>query len=117
MRKEIQMHREILGLTDPKQKVDHINGNRLDNRRENLRVVTDSQNHMNRVKGPGTSKYKGVSRCGKNRWRVFIGKDYKKYRYGPFTDEVEAALFYDMKALELFGQYARPNFLVYGLGF
>ena len=112
MRKEIQMHREILGLTDPKQKVDHINGNRLDNRRENLRVVTDSQNHMNRVKSWGSSKYKGVmrSKVGKP-WRAMIGRDLQSYHLGCFTDEVDAALAYDMAAIEMFGQYARPNFL------
>ena len=63
-RKTIKMHRMIMsnfGLKDG-QIVDHINGNGLDNRRENLRIVTSSENSLNRIniRSDNTSGVKGV---------------------------------------------------------
>jgi hypothetical protein len=46
---DISMHREILGLTDLAMEGDHKNGNGLDNRRENLRVVTHNQQNQNKA--------------------------------------------------------------------
>src|SRR3990167_2041420 len=61
--KKVSMHRVILGLMwgDPRQG-DHINGNKLDNRRHNLRIVTVQQQRQNVRAGYGTSKYRGVRR-------------------------------------------------------
>jgi hypothetical protein len=55
------MHRELLGLEpgDPLQ-CDHINRDRLDNRRANLRIVTSAANNTNLGSRGGTSKYRGV---------------------------------------------------------
>ena len=47
-RREVRMHRMILNETDPERLVDHVNRNRLDNRRANLRVYTPKQNANNR---------------------------------------------------------------------
>lgn len=107
-------------LMDPKRNfvVDHINGNPLDNRRENLNVTTLSANTQNRakVKRNGrvpSSRYKGVSlsgtRCGLEWTCTWTEKG--KLRNKLFRREVETALYYDMKVLEIHGSRARTNFL------
>lgn len=112
-KKMTYMHRTITNCPQGMQ-VDHINGNRLDNQRINLRVVTSQQNKQNRhrnLKGK-TSKYKGVSWNKKNQnWYARIKINCKQIYLGCFIDEVQAALEYDKKAIELFGEYARPNFI------
>lgn len=107
----VLMHREILDA--PKgMHVDHINGDRLDNRRENLRLCTHAQNGRNRKPTPGgSSKYKGVKwdRRAK-KWRATIKINRKEYHLGYFTSETEAALAYDRGALKHHKEFARTNF-------
>lgn len=80
-RKTVSMHREILGALES-QEVDHINGDRLDNRRSNLRVISRSANLHNRG-AYGPSKEKGVSfDVRKNCWRAEIGKNGKRIWLG-----------------------------------
>jgi hypothetical protein len=92
--------------------VDHINGDGLDNRRANLREVTNAQNHFNRAKSRiGSSQYKGVCwHRARRRWRADIMRDGRSRTLGYFDDEEAAARAYDAAARELFGEYARPNF-------
>lgn len=87
--------------------VDHINGNKLDNRRSNLRICTQSQN----LNGRNTNKgYIGVSWDKfRGKWKANIGKDYQKIFLGRFDTAEEAARVYDEKAVELFGEFARLN--------
>lgn len=90
--------------------VDHINGNTLDNRRSNLRFATKSQNSINSTKSSGVSNYKGVwFRQRKKPWVAEINKDGIKYYLGSYSNEVEAALAYNKKAVELFGEFAVEN--------
>jgi hypothetical protein len=104
----LYLHRLIVGAL-PGETVDHINGNSLDNRKENLRLATSSQNAMNAHKRAGTkSKYKGVS-FNQNLWRSGIYLNGKRIDLGYFKNEIDAARAYDQKALELFGEFARPN--------
>lgn len=107
-RGKILMHRAILNAK-PKQEVDHRDGNSLNNCRDNLRFVTAGQNAMNRHRVVGVSRYKGVSRH-RAKWRACIEKDKKGIHIGYFDLEIEAAKAYDLKAKELFGEFARPNF-------
>lgn len=103
------MHKFLTGwpLTD------HINGDGLDNRRENLRRATPTQNNANcGPRGHNTSGYKGVSlRPDRgNRWRATI-RAYGHQRFlGLYNDINEAARAYDAAAVELFGEFARLNF-------
>lgn len=110
-RKAIYMHLEIMSVPDGME-VDHINGNGLDNRRENLRLCTRAQNRMNSVKRIGkSSTFNGVywhKNCRK--WRASLKLDGKEIHIGYFNTELDAAEAYDEKAFELFGEFAKPNF-------
>lgn len=108
----IRLHRLILGVTDPSIIIDHINGNKLDNRTSNLRIVTTSQNAMNQKKTQKktSSQYKGVSRCtDRDRWISMIKVDTKTINLGRFKTELEAAEAYNKAALIHFGEYAKIN--------
>jgi len=110
------MHRAILNAPEGLE-VDHINGNGLDNRRRNLRLVTHRQNGINSPsQRQGTSRYKGVfwsDSAGK--WCAQI-KQPKSTHLGVFRDEVDAAIAYDIAALSAWGEFAHTNFLRSGHG-
>ncbi len=107
-------HRLIMKATN-KEYVDHINGNRLDNRVKNLRLTNKQQNAWNRAKTikPTSSIYKGVTYRVKNqKWEAMIWFNNIGIYLGRFKTQEEAALAYNEKAAELFGQYARLNVIL-----
>jgi len=109
--KTMYLHRFILDLKG-KKKVDHINGNTLDNRRINLRTCNDTQNQRNRrkSKNKSSSSYKGVCWM-KNlkKWRSRITYNKKNIHLGFFEDELEAAKAYNKGAKKYFKEFAKFN--------
>ena len=108
----IKMHQQIMRAKE----TDHRDNNGLNNQRSNLRHCNRSQNCQNRRKaGNCSSKYKGVSfrrKATMNPWVVSIRTVGRKFVYiGVFATEVEAALAYNNKAVELFGEFARINII------
>jgi hypothetical protein len=106
------MHREII---QPKRKllVDHKNNNGLDNRIDNLRLATRSQNNINsrRNKSKTLSRYVGVSfDSRKRRWYARIYFNNKGLWLGYFDSEIDAARAYDEAAKKYHGEFARLNF-------
>lgn len=105
------LHRVI--MNPPKGKfnhVDHINGNRLDNQKENLRICTHSENMKNRKKQEGVSKYKGVYFFKRTKkWKVQIANDRKWMHLGEYTNEIAAANAYNHYATQFHGEFASLN--------
>ncbi len=110
--KIVSLHREIMkppaGLL-----VDHRNGFSLDNRRENLRLATHSQNQFNKAKtcSKTSSRYIGVyfEKCS-GLWVVQIKHRRKRIFLGRFDSEIDAARAYDAAAQRYRGEFARLNF-------
>jgi hypothetical protein len=110
--KIVRLHREI--MNPPKGLlVDHKNRNTLDNRRDNLRIATVSQNACNcrRNKSNASSQFKGV--CLEKRiakWIAVISRHGKRIHLGTFDNEIDAAKAYDEAAKKYHGEFARLNF-------
>lgn len=107
----LMLHNEIMGGGN--WIYDHVNRDRLDNRRSNLRKATPRENAANRGKpliDKSTSKYKGVAwRRKSGRWRAQLQTAGKSFWLGEFRTQEEAALAYNAKARELFGEFAYQN--------
>ena len=103
------LHRVVMGL-DSEGLVDHISRDRLDNRRNNLRLVDNRVNQINTDLRGGTSQYRGViwdKRRGK--WRARIKNYGTNIVLGYYDVEADAARAYNEAAIKHFGEYAKLN--------
>jgi len=83
--------------------VDHINGKTLDNRKENLRLCTESINTQNQHISRGSSNYQGVHWNKRaKKWCARITKNQIRYHLGYFRTEIDAACAYNKAALKLY---------------
>lgn len=107
-RKRFYLHRFILnprkGLI-----IDHINNDSLDNRKENLRICTQSENLRNRSKMKrNKSGFKGVSWSKvRKKWIAQIALDNKSFNLGGFVNKKNAINAYKKAAIKFHGEYAR----------
>jgi hypothetical protein len=114
----VQMHRFILGVTDPKVQIDHKKpAETLNNCRDNLRDATPSLNQANRLYYENNAGYKGVETIRKkpgrrnyDGFRGVVTLNGKRMVSPIFREPEPAARWYDEQARERFGEFARVNF-------
>lgn len=113
--RSIRLHREVMAAelaeAPPRTQVDHINGDRLDNRRANLRLATHAENLRNRgAQRNNTSGYKGVFWHERaRRWRAVIWVDRRRHLLGYFDNPAEAHAAYCRAAHELHREFANTG--------
>jgi hypothetical protein len=108
--KTLFMHRLIMNAQE-NEDVDHIKHKKYDNRKSELRKVTDSQNLMNQeLSIINTSGYKGISWSKSvQKWHVYINKDKKRYHLGHYEDINNAITARKQAEEKLFGKYSYDN--------
>jgi hypothetical protein len=90
--------------------VDHINGDKLDCRKQNLRICFSAENARNRkLNKNNTSGFKGVSRVSKNRWRASLRINGSDIRGSLYSDPAMAAKEYDLMSRAWHGEFGRVN--------
>lgn len=111
----VKLHRMILNAPKDSQ-VDHVDRDKLDNRKKNLRLCDNAFNQANTKKRefvngkPTSSKYKGVKRSTNNKkWVASLNHLGNRYHLGTFEKEEDAALAYNKKAEEVWGEFAYLN--------
>lgn len=109
LKKTTMMHREV-NKTLKNLETDHIDGNKINNQKNNLRSALKVQNQGNRKPQKGTSKFKGVCWNKENKnWRAGIRVNKKSKCLGSFKNEADAARAYNIAAKEYFGDFAKVN--------
>ena len=113
-KKNMYLHRYLFQeelKANTKLVVDHINHCKSDCRRENLRLITQQENLCNRrkISFKTSSQYKGVCRTLNDKWVALITLHGKRFYIGTYNDERDAAIAYNLKAIELHKGYALLN--------
>lgn len=103
----IDMHRLIVECPQG-QCVDHVDRNKLNNRRSNLRLATNSLNQANRRSKRGENSLKGFTwNRASGKWQASIKKDGKYKHLGMFDTAEDANKAYEQAAKAMFGEFAR----------
>jgi hypothetical protein len=110
--KKILLHRFLLNAP-PNKVTDHINRDKLDNRKENLRLCSRAENNCNiGIRSHNKGIYKGVYWVPtRQKWQVTIRHNKKPMYLGLFDNQHEAALMYNFWAIDLFGEFASINII------
>lgn len=107
----VKMHHLVIGRPPESFVTDHRNTNGLDNRKDNLRHITQAQNVMNKkAQRNNTSGFKGVywHKAGQ-KWCAEINAAGKRVRLGLFTDKLAAAEAYNAASKRLHGEFGRAS--------
>lgn len=110
-RRNIRLHRFLFDSPQGLE-IDHIDGDRTNYKRDNLRIATHAQNIANSsaIRGNNSSGFKGVSWEKRQRkWYACITSEQKQYNLGYYETKEAAALAYNEAALRIFGEFARLN--------
>lgn len=103
------LHKEVVGA-DTDSLVDHVDRNRLNNRRDNLRIVSKGANVQNTNRAIGSSGFRGVYYHAKTvGYQASIMVNQKRLHLGLFKDKEDAAIAYDNAAITHFGEQAQTN--------
>lgn len=106
------MHRFIMN-TPKGMIVDHLDGNGLNNQKYNMRNCTYSQNNQNRMnRNSEKFGYQGVTRRGSNKFYAYIRYKTKLAHLGVYSTAEQAAEAYNKKAVELYKESARLNYII-----
>jgi hypothetical protein len=112
--KKIYIHRYIMLLhnKDIHDKcIDHINNNKLDNRKDNLRICSNKENTRNRkIPKNNTTGFKGVYKYSNNRFYIKFYFEKKPIAFEIFDNVIDAAKKYDFYAKKYFGEFSNLNF-------
>lgn len=105
------MHNVVMNFISNKSDIDHINGDGLMNTKDNLRIISRSENVRLGVKSKNkTTKFKGVSfEKNKNKFSAYVRINYKKTRLGQYKTAEEATKVYNEESRRLFGELAYQN--------
>lgn len=107
----IPLHRLLVyGLHEKGGATDHVNGDKMDNRRKNLRKCITKENARNtKLAKNNTTGFKGVNQTPEGRWKAKIMAERKSIHIGHYDTKEEAAAAYNAAALILHGEFASPN--------
>lgn len=107
-----KMHRVIIN-TPKGMHTDHIDGNKLNNQKSNLRICTNAENCRNSGKRKNNhSGYKGVHWFARGKkWKSCICVNYKIIHLGSFDNKIDAAVSYNEAAKKYFGEFAHLNII------
>lgn len=108
--KQILMHRLIANVEDAAKVIDHINKNKLDNRKSNLRICSPSENSMNKgVQNNNKLGFKGVTKTAEGNYQAIITFNSKPMYLGRYATPELAFKSYELVASSLFGEFYKPT--------